>query len=94
MEQPPIRTPDGRIWVQPDPTEARPRQTDEPATCDPIALQPITPDDPRYADLAELAVDDEAWEREKLRRRTTRSSGRLARLQRRARAAAHHRRTA
>lgn len=93
MEQPPIRTPDGRIWVQPDPSEAQPRSADEPTTCDPIALEPVTPDDPRYADLADIAVGDEDWEREKRRRRSHRS-GRLERFQRHTRAAARHRRSA
>jgi len=93
MEQPPIRTPDGRIWVQPDPTEARPRDTDESVSCDPTALEPITPDDPRYADLAETAIDDEAWERDKIHRRAY-PSGRLARFQRHSRAVTHNRHTA
>lgn len=81
MEQPPIRTPDGRIWVQPDPGEASPRHADEPTTCEPIALEPITPDDPRYADLAKIAVDDDTWESGKLHRRS-RTSRRLTRFRR------------
>lgn len=93
MEQPPIRTPDGRIWVQPDPSEARPRHANEPPTCDPTALEPITPDDPRYADLAEIAVDDDTCENEKLRRRS-RTSRRLTRFQRHALNVRHQRHSA
>lgn len=93
MEQPPVRTPDGRIWVRPDSGEVRPRHADEPVTCDPIALQPVGPDDPRYIGLAEIAVDDDAWELEKIRGRSH-PSARLARFQSRAGGTTHHRHSA